>query len=119
MLAALQRAQQAAAALGVERTSHLVMDERDRTEVPRTITVTTSNGDATTDLCDNPEFTMVDNQPTLTTEPLVERLMVTAHEAVATWLATHNLRGAFRTYDEPGQEAAADIDAVLAFLTRS
>ena len=111
MLAALQRAQQAAAALGVERTSHLVMDERDRTEVPRTINVTTSNGDATTDLCDDAELTIVDNQPTLTTEQLVERLMVLAHEAVATWLATHDLCDAFRTYDEPGQDAAADIDA--------
>ena len=41
---------------------------------------------------------------------MIERLMVAANEAVATWLADRGLPGVFRVHQAPDADAAAEID---------
>jgi ribonuclease R len=99
----------AAHALGLER------DQRPETNAPRQ-TNQTRQGAVTGSYYDNAEFTSTDIETEYATSMLIERLMVGANEAVATWLTNQSLPGIFRIHSEPASDLREDLEAFIGHL---
>lgn len=116
----LLAAHTAAEALGQQRQRRATLGDRARPTPDWQPALHPVAPQTTSTLGDDPysqaAFIRGQAKPATAADTLIERLMVAANEAVASWLLAHNLPGVFRTHAEPGVGLIADITACVATL---
>lgn len=60
---------------------------------------------------DTGQVSGIENTPPTTAHQLIERFMVAANEAIATWMEDRGLPAVFRVQDEPDRQRVADLAA--------
>lgn len=115
---ALLLASEAAARLSRSREAR-ASHQPARSHDTRTTSVSVTPGPNQADPYAGATFTTRTLTEPAETNELIERLMVAANEAVATWLTDRNLPGVFRTHQGPDEDLTADLAAYVTQLPRA